>query len=85
MIEVPRLNLSNAHKSKAMRSFENASQGLPISGQVLPSQKDNLAFISNFPKSPPNIFGDLSKRSLARSPLTYLIQHLSFTSLQRNP
>ena len=39
MIEVPRLNLSNAHKSKAMRSFENASQGLPISGQALPSQK----------------------------------------------
>ena len=39
MIEVPRLNLSNAHKSKAMRSFENGIQGLPLSGQALPSQK----------------------------------------------
>ena len=69
MIEVPRLNLSNAHKSKAMRSFENVSQGLTLSGQhgrTSPAitksiYLDNLAFISNFPKSPPNIFGDLSK------------------------
>ena len=66
MIEVPRLNLSNAHKSKAMRSFENASQGRTTYIRTSPAitksiYQNNLAFISNFPKSPPNIFGDLSK------------------------
>ena len=66
MIEVPRLNLSNAHKSKAMRSFENASQGWTTYIRTSPAitksiYRNNLAFISNFPKSPPNIFGDLSK------------------------